>query len=90
MRRLCAGRRQGRVVRRTRRLSVGSKHIKSAARRLPYGNGPQIFGYRKVSMLWWTQAIENQRYYFENDFTKASMRQRGFAEIPTDTPEVVR
>jgi hypothetical protein len=61
-----------------------------AARRLPYGNGPPIFAYPKMSMLQWTQAIDNQRYYFENDLTKACMRHRGFAEIPVDTPEIPR
>src|SRR5688572_26139728 len=49
-----------------------------AARQLPYGNGPPIFVYRQMSMLQWTQAIDNERYYLEDDLTKACMRHRGF------------
>jgi len=49
-----------------------------AVRQLPYGNGPPIFFYPKVSMLQWTQAIDNERSYIEDNLTKACMRQRGF------------
>jgi hypothetical protein len=53
-----------------------------AARQLPYGNGPPIFGYRQMSMLEWTKAIDNERYYLEDDLTKACMRDRGFELMP--------
>jgi hypothetical protein len=49
-----------------------------AARQLPYGDGPPIFVYRDMSMLQWTQAIDNERYYLEDDLMKVCMRQRGF------------
>jgi hypothetical protein len=49
-----------------------------AARQLPYGNGPPIFGYPKMSMLQWTQMIDYERYYFQADLLKACMRERGF------------
>jgi hypothetical protein len=53
-----------------------------AARRLPYGNGPPILFYPKVSMLQWTQAIDNQRSYVEARLTQACMREKGFALVP--------
>ncbi len=52
---------------------------REAVRQLPYGNGPPIFLYPKVSMLQWTLAIDNQRSYLEEDLTSTCMRQRGFA-----------
>jgi hypothetical protein len=52
-----------------------------AARRLPYGNGPPIFFYPKVSMLQWTLAIDNERSYLEERLTKVCMRERGFRAL---------
>jgi hypothetical protein len=46
-----------------------------AIRRLPYGNGPPVFWYPKMSMLQWTLAIDNERYYLERDLTQACLRQ---------------
>jgi hypothetical protein len=54
-----------------------------ASRQLPYGNGPPIFGgYRRVSMIQWTQAIDNERSFFAEDLTKACMRDKGFVLVP--------
>jgi hypothetical protein len=51
---------------------------REATRRLPYGNGPPVFGYPPISMLQWTQAIDNQRYYVEEALMKVCMRERGY------------
>jgi hypothetical protein len=56
---------------------------REAIRRMPYGNGPPIFGvYRDMSMLQWTQGIDIQRYYLEEHLTKACMRDKGFELVP--------
>lgn len=52
-----------------------------AVRRLPYGNGPPIFFYPKISMLQWTQAIDNERSYVEERLTNACMQEKGFARV---------
>jgi hypothetical protein len=49
-----------------------------AARRLPYGNGPPVFFYPKMSMLQWTQAIDNERSSLAEQLTRRCMRDRGF------------
>ena len=54
-----------------------------AVRQLPYGNGPPFFyGYRDVSMIQWTQAIDNQRSFLAEDLTRACMRDNGFVRVP--------
>ena len=54
-----------------------------AIHRLPYGNGPPYYGlYRQMSMLQWTQAIDTERSYLEEDLTKACMRAKGFERVP--------
>ena len=59
-----------------------------ASRQLPYGNGPPIFGaYRRVSMIQWTQAIDNQRSYFAEELTRICMHDKGFVLVPlTERP----
>jgi hypothetical protein len=52
-----------------------------AVRRLPYGNGPPIFFYPKISMLQWTQAIDNERSYLAEELSRVCMRDRGFALV---------
>jgi hypothetical protein len=56
-----------------------------AARRLPYGNGPPIFFYPKMSMLQWTQGIDNERSYLAEQLMRICMRDRGF-ELTRVTP----
>ena len=51
-----------------------------AIARLPYGDGPPIWS--DLSMLQWTMAIDNQRFYLAADLTKMCMYQRGFALVP--------
>ena len=54
-----------------------------AAERLPYGNGPPLYGLSSdVSMLQWTMAIDNERSSLEGNLTRACMRQRGFELVP--------
>ncbi len=54
-----------------------------AVGRLPYGNGPPIFGaYRRWSMIQWTQAIDNERVFLAEDLTRICMRERGFVLVP--------
>ena len=54
-----------------------------AIRRMPYGNGPPIWGvYRDMSMLQWTQAIDIDRSYLEEQLVRACMRERGYALVP--------
>ncbi len=54
-----------------------------AARQLPYGDGPPIWGvYRETSMLQWQQAIDNERYYLERDLIGACMARKGYARVP--------
>jgi hypothetical protein len=56
---------------------------REAIHRLPYGNGPPYYGlYRQMSMLQWTQAIDIERSYLEEDLTKACMRAKGFEPVP--------
>src|SRR5262249_2462570 len=53
-----------------------------AIRQLPYGNGPPFYGaYKEMSMLQWTMAIDNERYYLEEDLIKACMLSKGFALV---------
>ena len=54
-----------------------------AIRRLPYGNGPPIYGVnRDMSMLQWTHGIDQARYDTEQYLTKACMRDKGFELVP--------
>jgi len=54
-----------------------------ASRQLPYGNGPPVFGsYRKVSMIQWTQAIDNERSFLAEDLTRICMHEKGFSLVP--------
>jgi hypothetical protein len=56
---------------------------REAIRRMPYGNGPPIYGvYREMSMLQWTQGIDIQRYYLGEHLTKACMYDKGFELMP--------
>ena len=58
-----------------------------AARQLPYGNGPPLYGLTSnVSMLQWTQAIDNERYNIERDLTAACMRYKGYVLVPVSGP----
>jgi len=59
---------------------------KEAVRRLPYGNGPPIFLYRGTSMLQWTQAIDTDRSYLEEELTRTCMRDRGFELVRAAAP----
>ncbi|HYX02465.1 MAG TPA: hypothetical protein VE963_10285 [Reyranella sp.] len=59
-----------------------AKAHEEAIRQLPYGNGPPFYGaYKEMSMLQWTLAIDNERYYLEEDLTKACMLSKGFALV---------
>jgi hypothetical protein len=54
-----------------------------ATSRLPYGDGPPLYGfYSNVSMLQWTQEIDNARYYLARDLIAACMRSRGYELLP--------
>jgi hypothetical protein len=54
-----------------------------AASQLPYGNGPPIYGFHSnVSMLQWTQEIDNARYYLARDLVTACMRGKGYELVP--------
>ena len=54
-----------------------------AASRLPYGDGPPLYGfYSNVSMLQWTQEIDNARYYLARDLIAACMRSKGYELVP--------
>ena len=55
-----------------------------AERRLPYGNGPPVFGFfrRQLSFLQWRMAIDNERSYLAEDLTAACMRERGYQLSP--------
>jgi hypothetical protein len=55
--------------------------LQEAVRRLPYGNGPPIFFYPKISMLQWTQAIDNERSYLADRLTALCMREKGFEPV---------
>jgi len=58
-----------------------------AASQLPYGDGPPLYGfYSNVSMLQWTQEIDNARYYFARDLIAACMRSRGYELVPVAAP----
>jgi hypothetical protein len=58
-----------------------------AASRLPYGDGPPLYGfYSNVSMLQWTQEIDNARYYLARDLIVACMRSRGYELVPVTAP----
>ena len=50
-----------------------------AIRQLPYGNGPPIYGvYSNWSMLAWTQAIDDERYYLARDLMHDCMNAKGY------------
>jgi hypothetical protein len=52
---------------------------REAAWQLPYGDGPPIFGVRRqLSFLEWKMAIDNQRFYLEQDLTRVCMLERGY------------
>ena len=54
-----------------------------ASRQLPYGNGPPVFGgYRRVSMIQFTQAIDNERSVLAEHLTRICMYEKGFALVP--------
>ena len=58
-----------------------------AASQLPYGDGPPLYGfYSNVSMLQWTQEIDNARYCFARDLIAACMRSRGYELVPVAAP----
>jgi hypothetical protein len=58
-----------------------------AVERLPYGDGPPLYGfYSNVSRLQWTQAIDQQRYYLERDLMFLCMRGRGYDLVPVAAP----
>jgi hypothetical protein len=59
----------------------GAAH-QEAIRRLPYGDGPPIFTFPKMSRLQWTQAIDNERAYLERDLMAICMHDRGFVLVP--------
>ena len=57
-----------------------------AARQMPYGDGPPLYGFHSnVSMLQWTQEIDNERYYFARELVAACMRNRGYELVPIAT-----
>ena len=57
-----------------------------AARQLPYGDGPPIFGFhRQLSFLEWRMAIDNERSYLAEHLTRACMRERGYQLVPIGT-----
>jgi hypothetical protein len=58
----------------------------AAALQLPYGDGPPVFGYPQMSMLQWTQAIDNERSYLAEELTKACMHGRGFERVRAAPP----
>lgn len=59
----------------------------AAIRLFPYGNGPPLYGgYRKMSMLQWTQTIDTARYDAGEDLTRSCMRARGYARMQVPTP----
>ena len=65
------------------RPSAAPTHARRPSTRLPYGNGPPYYGlYRQMSMLQWTQAIDTERSYLEEDLTKACMHAKGFELVP--------
>ena len=53
-----------------------------AVRRMPYGDGPPVFGYPPISMLQWTQAIDIQRDRFTEWQTSLCMRENGYEQVP--------
>ncbi len=58
-----------------------------AARQLPYGDGPPIYGLSSNwSMLTWKQEIDNERYYLARDLTRVCMRNRGYQLVPVAGP----
>lgn len=65
----------------------GTAAHEQAINQLPYGNGPPLYGlYSRVSMLQWTNAIDNERYYLERDLTRQCMLNKGFLLVPTSGP----
>ena len=59
----------------------------TAIRRMPYGNGPPIYGvYRDMSMLQWTQGIDIQRDRYREHLTRTCMRDKGFELVPVSLP----
>ena len=59
-----------------------------AIRQLPYGNGPPLYGLRSdVSMLQWTNAIDNERYYLARDLTAECMLAKGYQLVPVTTEQ---
>src|SRR5262245_35610931 len=60
-----------------------------AIRRLPYGDGPPIYGlYSEWSMLTWKQEIDNERYYLQRDLTYACMRNKGYGRVPVSSSRI--
>jgi hypothetical protein len=58
-----------------------------AARQLPYGDGPPIYGlYSDWSMLTWKQEIDNERYYLARDLTRVCMQNKGYQLAPASSP----
>jgi len=50
---------------------------------LPYGNGPPLYGFiSDAGMLQWKMAIDNDRAYLEDDFTRGCMHAKGFTLVP--------
>jgi len=52
-----------------------------AVQQLPYGNGPDVRS--DMSMLQWTQAIDNARYYSERRLIAACMQNKGYVLVNT-------
>jgi len=59
-----------------------------AIHQLPYGDGPPLYGFSsQVSMLQWTNEIDNERYYLERDLTRQCMLNKGFGLVPISGPK---
>ena len=59
----------------------------TAIRRMPYGNGPPIYGVsRDMSLLQWTQGMDIQRDRYEERLTTTCMRDKGFELVPVSLP----
>ena len=60
---------------------------REATSQLPYGDGPPLYGfYSNVSMLQWTQEIDNARYYLARDLIAACMHSKGYERVPISAP----
>ena len=63
----------------------------AAARQLPYGDGPPIYGFSSNwSMLTWKQEIDNERYYLARNLMGACMQSRGYQLVSGSQPAAPR